>query len=514
MHRKLLPRSLAALTVAAVTLAVAACGGSGSSDKDPASAVPDRAPVYLEAELRPEGEKGDDARALLGKLLRTSDVDREIAAILDEELKDSKEGLSFREDIDPWVGDRAAVAVLDQRRGREDPDVLVVINSRDDEKARAAIAKVRDVKKVNHRGADYYVNKSEDNAIALVDGRVLIGQETSVKAGIEVLKGDRDPLSEAKGLKDIRDQLDDDRVGLAYANVARLGELSEGAVGLDWVETAQSLRSAFAKGEDGSFGVGLELDPDALRFEAVALGAQAQQVEGEASDLLAALPEDAWLALGVGDLGKTLNQALDQVAKEGRSLGLDPRRLLEQVKTMFGIDVERDLLSWMGDGAAFVRGDAKRPGGALVIQSTDPARSGQAVARITRLLRALELRPRTTRVAGVSALRIDIEDLPEPILVAGKGDRFAIAYGSAALRGALDSGGRLGESRGFREATAKLEDVKPSLFVDTPALVKVFGSELDDDPRARKALSTLGPIAGGGEVDDDKATYDLVVGIR
>src|SRR5690606_11512622 len=111
--------------------------------------------------------------------------------------------------------------------------------------------------------------------------------------------------------------------------------------------------------------------------------------------------------------------------------------------------------------------------------------SGQAVARITRLLRALELRPRTTRVAGVSALRIDIEDLPEPILVAGKGDRFAIAYGSAALRGALDSGGRLGESRGFREATAKLEDVKPSLFVDTPALVKVFGSELDDDPRAR-----------------------------
>jgi len=78
-----------------------ACGGSADPGS-PAEAAPVGAFVYGEATVRPQGEAGERARALLRRLLGEDDPGRAI----DDLLADDGSGATFSEDVEPWLGER------------------------------------------------------------------------------------------------------------------------------------------------------------------------------------------------------------------------------------------------------------------------------------------------------------------------------------------------------------------------------------------------------------------------
>ena len=110
---------LLAMTLLLVLCGVfaAGCGsssGSGGSD-DPAALIPAGAPVYIEGVVRPDGKVRTDLKGALKKILRTDDPAAKITQLLNDTGKGEK--VTFKDDVDPWLGDRVGVAVTALHNG-------------------------------------------------------------------------------------------------------------------------------------------------------------------------------------------------------------------------------------------------------------------------------------------------------------------------------------------------------------------------------------------------------------
>jgi hypothetical protein len=240
-------------------------------------------------------------------------------------------------------------------------------------------------------------------------------------------------------------------------------------------------------------------------------------VGGRTVPLLAQLPEDSWLALGVADVGKSVRQGIDLVSKLGVP-GLTPETLRLGLRSQTGLDLARDLLDWIGDMAFFVRGtSAKDVGGGVVIASSDPGASQRAIERIGALVK--KQASGATKVSGSGAdLTVTDPSLPEPVRIVARGDKVVIAYGEAATRAALAPAGKLGDSSAFKQAEGSLgAGVTPSGFVSIPAIVKLAESSTTADPsftKARPYLDAFSNIAFGSRRDGADVVSRFVVGVK
>src|SRR3954462_3096645 len=126
--------------VAVLAVPLAGCGsssgGGAGSDADPAKLVPTTAPLYLEATVRPEGDKRDDAEAAAKKLLKTDDPSAKAQQLFDQAFKD--QGISWN-DVDPWLGQRIGIfftSFADKAEG------AFIFSSTDNDKAQETLAKL------------------------------------------------------------------------------------------------------------------------------------------------------------------------------------------------------------------------------------------------------------------------------------------------------------------------------------------------------------------------------------
>ena len=211
-------RSLALALLCALTSAIAiGCGssssGSGGAD-DPASLVPATAPVYAEATLRPNGKVGADLDAALKKILRTDDPGAKIQKALDDSGR--TDGVTYKADIEPWLGDRAGIAVTAIHGSNA--DFVAVINSKDDGKASDALAKTKgDIVKRSYKGVDYRFDRKDSTAAGVFDHSVVVGTEPGFKSAVDASKGDS--LAESNGLRGVRSKVAQERIGLLYLDV-------------------------------------------------------------------------------------------------------------------------------------------------------------------------------------------------------------------------------------------------------------------------------------------------------
>ncbi len=509
------PRSLApaaAAAIAAIAIGLAGCGGGSDSDsQDPAAIVPAKAPIYLEATLRPEGDQQANAKAVLGKLLNTADPARRLQETIDRSLKRSGEPLSYARDFDPWIGDRAAVAVTDaDRRGEQ--QMLIAIDSRDNAKAESTLSRAKHDKTGTYKDVTYYVD--DDTVVGLVGDHVVLGDLPAFRDAVDVEQGAA-ALSGAKGLKKIRGEVADDRVGLAYLDLARLADLARTRGESGALSSFNTLRETIAKSEDQQFGFALQAQRDALRLDGAILGTRKLTAKGDATAALEGAPADAWLGVGIGGVGATLKAALAQAAGGDQPGSLDPQVLLSQLKASVGIDLDRDLLSWMGDGVLYVRGAMLFDlNAALVVHSTNPARSEASVATIKRMLTMFGVKARTVSVAGTKGLEFDTDY--GPLHIVAKGDRFVIAFGQDVASALQPPAKRLGDAPAFRQAAGRLREVKPSVFVDVPRALELFAPVLADNRTYRDhrdELESLGTLAGGGKAGSDAQHFEVAVGV-
>ncbi len=136
--------------------------GSG----DPASLVPAGVSFYLQAAVQPEGDRREDALAAAGKIMRTDDPAAKLRELIDKELAEEDEGLSWEKDFASWLGEDAGVWATNFQA--DEPSYAVIVATKDTEAAKAALAKFEKTsentyKPRSHDGIDY---KVDDEGVA------------------------------------------------------------------------------------------------------------------------------------------------------------------------------------------------------------------------------------------------------------------------------------------------------------------------------------------------------------
>lgn len=534
-------------------LVAAGCGSSGSSGSagsgaDPAKLAPATAPLYVEAAIRPDGQLGADAKAALGKLLRTSDPGGKLIGLVDKAL--GKDGLSWNADIKPWLGQRIGVFVSSfgarqpvtsggSAPAASKPVAAIIADTTDTGKAKDALAKL-----VGHPGADgskpslstrdykgvsLTYNATRDSAAGIVDGYAVGGSLTAVQQVIDTAKGGR-PLTDVADFAAARSATSADKsLGMVYvqpqAIIDALGSLSSLSSGASaQSQVALNLLRQIVGKAGRAVAVGLQADSGSLRILGAQLGAPAPGAAGATgADSLAALPGDAWLALGFSDLGRSLSRGLGQLAQlsalgpGGAGIG----QTLKRFEAKSHINIQRDLLSWMGDGALYARGHGLLDlGFALTIHSKNPARSQRAVGLIARALRTSGATVRGTTVSGYTkAVAVRVASLPVPFVIAAGGDRFSLGLNPQALTDVLHPSSTLGDSAQYAAASKALgSGLRPVFLLDTPTvigLIQTLGAGASPSfAKVKPYLDALGPIAAGTEHDGDTARFALAIALR
>jgi Protein of unknown function (DUF3352) len=498
-------RSLVLALLCALISAIAVgCGssdsGSGGAD-DPAALVPATAPVYAEATLRPDGKVGADLDAALKKILRTDDPGAKIQKALNESGKTND--VTYKDDVEPWLGDRAGIAVTGIHGN--DADFVAVINSKDDGKANDALDNAKgDIVKRSYNGVDYRFDRKDSTAAGVFEHSVVVGTEPGFKAAVDASKGDS--LAESNGLRGVRSKVAEERVGLLYLDVDGLLRAVSASAGSQPEVGAlvQSLSAAVPK----TIGAALQAQPDALKIDAVSLGTPKASSSGASgADMVAALPADSWLALGFGKSGQALEGVLDGIGNAGGITGVGVNALLSQFQQQTGLDLRKDVLSWMGDAGIFVAGKGVADlGGGLVIKTSDPAKTKKVIGVLRRLGAAQ---------SGASVSTLRFQGVEEGFTVkTGDGPRVDVGLVSVgdfrAFKEAIQPSPALGTAPAFTDAAGKLGDgLRPSFYLDFPQVVSLIegfvGNEADFQ-KAKPYLDTFGAVVAGAKDEGDGVT--------
>ncbi|MGZ4269476.1 MAG: DUF3352 domain-containing protein [Solirubrobacteraceae bacterium] len=504
-------RSLLLLLLAVAVAAVGAgCGSSSSGSgggSDPAGAVPAGAPVYVEANVHPTGTLGADVQAVLKKVLRTNDPAAKLTGLIDQSGR--KDGVTYAKDIAPWLGDRVGIGVISLTGAK--PDYVAIAASKDDAKARASLAKGSKGVKRTYKGVDYTYDPKDGTATAAFGGRAFAGTENGLRAAIDTTKGGP-ALADANSLRAAREKVAAERVGFLYVDVqGALQAAQRSAGGAD--PQVGAVLQAFGGALPKTIAAALEADPDLIRIDAVSLGTPKATSGKSGADAVAKLPGDSILALGVADLGGTLDRTLKALGGSGLG-GVGVEAVLRQFKAQTGLDVRQDLLSWMGDAGIYVSGASpQRLHGALVVQSTDPALTRKAIGALARLART---QAKTARISALKAPGVDagfsVRSPGSPrVDVALAGDRFVVGIGgAAALKDAISPASQLGSSPAFTSAAGRLGNgLRPSFFLDMTRVTALAAAKAGGDPRFAKVkpyLDAFGALVAGAKDEGEGVT--------
>lgn len=213
------PRSVPLLAAAGAAALAVGCGGSssGAADADPAAVVPANAPLYVEAAVKPDGETSDEIKALSKKLAGIDDPGAELKREFEKSVnEDGGPQFSWKDDIDPWVGDRVGFFLSSFNPSEGDGEGALVAATSDADKAKETLEKALAEKdegdpapKIAERkqgDVTYKVDTTDDTAVAIVDDYAVVGTEGGVKAAIDASAGEG--LEEADAFAKARDQVE------------------------------------------------------------------------------------------------------------------------------------------------------------------------------------------------------------------------------------------------------------------------------------------------------------------
>jgi hypothetical protein len=249
-----------------------------------------------------------------------------------------------------------------------------------------------------------------------------------------------------------------------------------------------------------------------------------EPVDTEESTLVSELPADAWLGFGFADIGAAVGQSVEQLGEAGIP-GVDAATVREQLRSQVGINLEQDVINTLGDAAFFVKGTtANSVGGALVIESKDPAASAELLGKIQGLIKQEGVKVQPLASAGGDAgfqLVDPSGELGQPIQVVQRGDRIVAGYGAQSVEQGLtpQSGAAgLAQSPAFTGAQEAIGDLGIDGFLSFAPifqLAEASGATSDPDYQTAKPyLDSLDFLAVGSGSEDDRATARFVIGLK
>jgi hypothetical protein len=499
--------------VAALTIGLAACGGSHGSgtSADPATVTPAAAPVFLGAEVRPGGHLKEAALSAGQRLTRRNNP---YAGLVGALRTPGSPPLSYSHDVAPWLGPKAGAFVSSAAGAEALAQLLIsgagqissfpfsatgtrgaiVMDTSDPSAAQSflnARAAAAGAHATSYRGVSYRVTAS-GLAFALVGRFAVIGSDGAVRAVIDTSAG-----------------------GPSLAQSPNYSKLLAGAPG-------ESLAHLYVAGAPGSSGSGAGsgaagevlglLAPGGATLTSVVPGASSVTVALDAipsagssgllestpqgAQALAELPGESWLALGIGNaqarfsaavrrLGSLLGLALGN-SSEGAAGGLGSllKALFTPLEALAATTpaARSDFASWMGPVGVFAAGaNALELKAAVVISSTDAARSAAAVDKLAAQLRGGGASTQPLSLPGTeAAVSVRLQGLPLPVVIAAGRDpagkpKFVVGLGEASVGAALSPASTLSGSPSAKAAAGALsEGIEPSLILSVPSLVSLL----------------------------------------
>lgn len=512
---------LAALAAAAPIALAAGCGGSSSSGSDLADLAPPHTPVFVEGTLRPTGELKSNTDAVAERVAGIENLGEYVIEKLEASAREDGEPFDFAKEVEPWLGDRAAV-FFERLEGEDFSGTGVMVQSTDTGATREFIesqAKRSEdpYRQASYEGVDYEVGGSEENAIGVVGDSLLVAEGEKVfREAVDASRGDS--LGAEDTFAKAISAASDGSLADVYADVGKLIDQSGGQID---PTVRQLLRNAGIDPSEATVVASVVPGSDQVAVELSSDLAGQEAPTGDASALLGSLPGNAFAGLATSGFGKQVKEAIDKLDEEGVSGTIPPGQLKSGLKEL-GIDLE-GLAASLRDAGVFAVGNSESSLAGALVLTTEGSAAVKTVSNIVDLLHSAQ-------VEGVSALggkypgfSIHSSELGEkPLVVVARPGRIAIGYGlPAALEGLLSETGKgrtLSEDPAYSDAVASLGDTPISGFADGPAALDLADSLIPSSnsgfEEAKRYLKSIRFLALGSASQDDLATAKLIIGLK
>lgn len=469
----------------------------------PAEALPAGTLGYVSIDLDPSGGQKIEAIQTLRKFpafaeeigLETDDDLRE--RLVEEIVKSGEcEGLDFAEDVEPWLGDRAAVGAADL--GDEDPTPVFVVQVKDADEATAGLDNLREVCGGGSDG---------DTGGWVVEGDWVVVGESEAAAQKVVDATKEGSLADDDDFKRWTGEAGEPGIVTMYA-APEAGQFIGRYVG-DMADMGSML------GVPPVGGMGIEpespgIPPEAqkaldefrgaaatIRFDDGSFEVEFAGNAGEAGSTLLAsdagadgvgdLPDDTIAAFGMGFADGWLQTVLDQVAT---STGESPDEFLEMISAQTGLDLPADAEILLGEAvtislggdfdpeAAVNGGPAEVPVGFTI--EGDPSEIESVLDK---------LRPQL----GDEASLLETESDDDSVFISPNAD----------YRATLAEGGSLGDTAVYQAVVEGADDASVVVFVNFDAGDNWLDGLAGDDPAAAENIEPLSAFGIAGWRDGD-----------
>ena len=350
----------------------------------PAEALPAKTLGYVSIDLDPSGGQKIEALQTLNKfpafkdyvgINADDDLRKEIFGQIQDEAQ--CDDIDYADDIEPWLGERAAFAAVDV--GGEDPDPVIVIQVKDADKADAGLDKIKDC------------GDSDDLGWAIEGDWAVISESDDVADKI-VAATKKGSLADDDDFKHWTDEAGDPGVVTLYAGPAAGDYLADhademfgfplGLMGGGSSDCASGSSDDFE--EDGGYefctdysddpsssiaddlkaklrdfkgmAATLRFNDGAIEFEMAGDGNLSGQIMpdgGASAEVVQTLPADTAAAYGLGFADGWFSKIIDTFASYS---GESPEDLMSELSEMSGLDLPADAETLAGDSAAIALG--------------------------------------------------------------------------------------------------------------------------------------------------------------
>jgi hypothetical protein len=270
--------------------------------------------------------------------------------------------VDLERDVRPWLGDEAALALVDLGGGRF--GTLAIAQVRDKARAGALLRRVAGARPPARYG-DTMIHRYGPNAAAFVHGFLVAGPELAVQRSIDAARGDTPSLKRSATFE------------RALGGARRPAELYVSARGLREAPAGVPKAIAAVLAGHGLRGLGAlaGADGDRLRLRVRAVGATLPGGDAVAQ-LAGRVPADAIAMLAAPDAAAIVSAA----ERAGAKAALDAVRTA--VADGASLDADRDLLRRLGSFAVWVAPGDAAPVIALAARTSDPKGLREALARL------------------------------------------------------------------------------------------------------------------------------------
>lgn len=317
--------------------------------------VPAEAIMFGRATISPSGDQRANLNDILAKFPKRDgkEVPEQIEDLLNEGF--AEEGLSFTDDIKPWVGAEIGFAVYRLSFGGDTPEVraAALLSVRDEGAARDALTKMK------RRSGDFVFEVMQDAAFIAPD-------QASLSAALRVINDGVKALPENREYRLARDRVGADSLGLFWMDAAALGGVIPPGLpripGADLTGTTiVGVRARENALEMKGFGAGMRKSPVKPGKPALVEGSPAEQLGSMTLFDPATIFEQILEAFGLfsGFAASESFTATQEIAYQpAQEFDFpSPREQAEEFLQQFlGLSLENDVLPWLHGELSIVIG--------------------------------------------------------------------------------------------------------------------------------------------------------------